>query len=262
MKTLVFANQKGGVGKSAIAVQLAYYLAEVKKQRVLFIDLDHQGNSSKAIKLSGLATLSLKTASSLLTSWVDWVEADPFVLIAADGNELMNLEKRAANHNQFAGNLNGFCKGMAEQFDFCIIDTNPNPDIRQLSALIAADFVLAPIQLNQEAIDGIAGLLNHEKIGIKKIQAALNPKLKLLGILPNLVEPTPFQRNNLAALVGQFSSLLIKTEAGYAAIKKSTAIAEAQAAGLPVWKLQKTSARDGWNQIKPVFDTLFKEMSG
>jgi len=58
VKTLVLANQKGGVGKSAIACQLAYFVAELRQKRVLFIDLDHQGNSTKALDTSGLVTLA------------------------------------------------------------------------------------------------------------------------------------------------------------------------------------------------------------
>ena len=68
-------------------------------------------------------------------------------------------------------------------------------DIRQLASLVVGDFVLSPLQLNQEAIDGIGDLLNHDNIGIRKIKATINKKLELIGILPNIVEPTPFQRD-------------------------------------------------------------------
>jgi chromosome partitioning protein len=120
--------------------------------------------------------------------------------------------------------------------------------------------VLCPLQLNQEAIDGIGMLLNHENIGIKKIQATLNPKLHFIGVLPNMVEPTPFQRENFKDLTTHFSKLLIPLSTGFAAIKKTTAIAEAQAVGLPVWKMGKTSARDAWTQMKPVFEKIASVM--
>ena len=60
-----------------------------------------------------------------------------------------------------------------------MIDTHPNPDIRVIAALASADFVLSPIQLNQEAIDGVRALLHHQRVGIHKIKALLNPKLTL-----------------------------------------------------------------------------------
>ncbi len=262
MKTLVMANQKGGVGKSAVAVQLAYYLHLMLEKRVLVIDFDHQRNSSKALRTGGLATVSQLPASRVLTAKVSGVEEAPFLLLAADNAELLGMEVQGKQqHNVFATNLHAFLKAVDKDFDVCIIDTNPNPDIRQLAALVVSDFVLSPIQLNQEAIDGIGDLLNHESIGIRKIQATINKKLQLIGILPNLVEPTPFQRENLRDLAAAFASLMIPLEAGgYAAIKKSTAIPEAQAAGIPVWKLGKTSGREAWAQIKPAFEKIASTM--
>ncbi|MEY2170746.1 MULTISPECIES: ParA family protein [unclassified Rhodanobacter] len=261
MKTIVMANQKGGVGKSAVAVQLAYYLQLIVGKRVLVIDFDHQRNSSKALRTGGIATVSQIPASRVLTAKVKGVEDEPFVLLAADNAELLGMEVQGKQaHNLFASNLQAFLKAVDADFDVCIIDTNPNPDIRQLASLVVADFVLSPIQLNQEAIDGIGDLLNHDSIGIRKIQATINPKLKLIGILPNLVEPTPFQRENLKDLAAAFASLMIATGNGYAAIKKSTAIPEAQAAGIPVWKLGKTSGREAWAQIKPTFEKIASTM--
>lgn len=260
MKTIVLANQKGGVGKSAIAVQLAYYFYQLTNKRVLVIDFDHQYNASKAIITGGYAITSVYSSSQLLTSCVTKLEDNPFVLIAADNKELLRMEKQADKHNIFVNNLNGFIKAIQPQFDVCIIDTNPNPDVRQLSALIVSDFVLCPLQLNQEAIDGIGMLLNHETIGIRKIQATLNPQLNFIGVLPNLVEPTPFQRENFKDLSTHFAKLLIPLSTGFAAIKKTTAIAEAQAVGLPVWKLGKTSARDAWVQMKPAFEKISSVM--
>ena len=256
MKTIVLANQKGGVGKSALVVQLAYFFHLVMGKRVLVLDLDHQRNSSKSIKTGGIATVSQMPASRLLSAKVSGVEDVEFLLVSADNAELLKMEKQADKHNSFATNLQAFLQAVDKDFDVCIIDTNPNPDIRQLAALVVSDYVLSPLQLNQEAIDGIGDLLNHDTIGIRKIKAAINPKLKLIGILPNLVEPTPFQRDNFRELSTHFAKLLIPMATGFAAIKKTTAIPEAQAAGVPVWKLGKTSGRDAWVQIKPVFEKI------
>lgn len=260
MKTLVLANQKGGVGKSAIVVQMAYFLHLLLKLRVIVIDLDHQRNTTKAIRTGKLATISQIPASSVLLKKVGGVEDTAFVLLAGDNTELLKIEKQADSHNIFASNLQAFLKSVDGDFDVCLIDTNPNPDIRQLAALVVSNFVLSPIQLNQEAIDGIGDLLNHDNIGIRKIQATINPTLQLIGILPNLVEPTPFQRDNFRELSTHFAKLLIPMSAGFAAIKKSTAVPEAQAAGVPIWKLGKTSGREAWTQIKPVFEKIATTM--
>ncbi|MCR5860128.1 ParA family protein [Mesorhizobium sp. J428] len=263
MKTIVLANQKGGVGKSAVACQLAYFFSQPINQpmnkRVLVIDLDHQRNTTKALRTGGFCVVSATTSSKLLTDPKADIEHAEFVLVPGDG-DLLKMEKKAAEHNAYASNLLAFLARVADSFDVCIIDTNPNPDIRQLSPLVVADYVLAPIELNQEAIDGIGDLLNHENIGIRRIQATLNKKLKFLGILPNKVEPTPFQRDNFRALSTAYPKYLIAMSPGFAAIKKSTAIAEAQAAGVPVWRLGKTSGRDAWREMRPVFDKIAQLM--
>ncbi len=257
MKSIVMANQKGGVGKSAVAVQLAYFFYLVMGKRVLLIDFDHQHNSSKALKTGSIATVSQMPASRLLTHKVGGVEEADFVLVAADNAELLKMEKQGEKHNSFASNLQSFLQAVNNDFDICIIDTNPNPDIRQIASLVVSDYVLSPLQLNQEAIDGIGDLLNHDTIGIRKIKAAINPKLELIGILPNLVKPTPFQRENFGALSKHFSNLLIPMDAGgFAAIKETTAVPEAQAAGIPIWKLGKTSGFTAWAQIKPIFEKI------
>ncbi len=261
MKTLVLTNQKGGVGKSAIATQLAYYFADQLKLRVLFIDLDHQANSSKALKTSGLATVSALTSSFVLNQKVDLEDA-AFLLLAAD-SALVNIEKQGTQHNSFATNLRDNVAALGSKFDVCIIDTNPNPDIRQVASLVVADYVLSPIQLNQEAIDGIGALLNDPRLGIRKIKQALNPKLEFLGLLPNQVEPTPFQQNNFRAIAGAYKSLMLHVDdqnEKLAFIPTRTAVAEAQAAGLPIWKLGKTSAKECWKLLNPIFDSIARRM--
>lgn len=249
MKTLVLANQKGGVGKSAIGCQLAYYLHEQNK-RVLFVDLDHQSNSTKALKTSKLATVSSLSSTQILSAVETEIEKQAFVLVPAD-ESLLKFEKQGDLHNAFATHFSNFIKSASAHFDVCLIDTNPNPDVRLIAGMVTADFVLSPIELNQEAIDGIGYLLGL----IMKVQK-VNPKLALMGILPNRVEPTPFQKANFMDLVQYFSGSLIalgEDTSKFAFIPTRTAIAEAQAQGVPIWKLSKTSAKEAWREIKPSF---------
>jgi len=261
MKILTLANQKGGVGKSAVAVQFAYFLNLILEKKVIVIDLDHQRNSSRALQTGQISTVSKYTSSELLITKKTDIETDNFLLVAGDA-ELLRLEKQPEKHNSFATNLHSFLSQIQNQFDYCIIDTNPNPDIRLVSALVVSDFVLSPLQLNQEAINGIGDLLNHDNVGIRKIKSTINKKLDFIGILPNLVEPTPFQRDNFKDLATAYSDLLIPVGSNYAAIKKTTAIAEAQATGIPVWKIKKTSAKQAWIAIRPVFKEVYKKMGG
>lgn len=252
MKTLVLANQKGGVGKSAVATLMAHYLAQ-RGRRVLAIDFDHQGNFSKPLRLSQRAAWAGVSADQLLTGPVAAVPKQNLVLVPSD-RALVGLERQPTLHTPFARNLRAFLSAMHEQFDVCIIDTNPSPDIRVISALASADFVLSPIQLNQEALDGVSGLLHHERVGVRKIKAVLNPKLQFIGLLPTLVEPTPFQRENFVQLIRQHRGLMIQvgTRPGeFAFVPRRSAIAEAQCDGLVLWEMKKTAARDAWKEIEP-----------
>jgi chromosome partitioning protein len=263
MKTVVLANQKGGVGKSAIATLLAHHFVR-QGRRVLAIDLDHQGNFSKPMRLSQRAVLAPVTAEALLTSAVSGIPEAKMVLIPGD-RALLGLERQPAMHTPFARNLRAFLAAMDERFDVCLVDTNPNPDIRLIASLASADFVLSPIQLNQEAMDGVAALLNHERVGVRKIKAVLNPKLHLIGLLPTMVEPTPFQRANFVQIVEQYRPLLIPIGLGVgqlASIPRRSAVAEAQADGAVLWEMKKTAARDAWKEIEPSIARIGEIITG
>jgi len=262
VKTLVLANQKGGVGKSALVTQLAHHLYR-RGFGVLIIDLDHQQNATRPLRAHVDVTCASQSACHLMASAEAFViPANRFVLIPGDQN-LSLLERQPQHHNQFASRLRTTLTGVTG-FDVCIIDTNPNPDIRYGAALICADFVLAPIQLNQEAIEGIAALLDHPKYGIARIKAVLNSRLEFLGVLPNLVEPTPFQRANLRSLITRFGPRLLSSGKGdetwFAHVPKRSAIAEAQAAGVFLPDLGKTAARDTWREVQPVFDLILQKI--
>ena len=252
MKTLVLCNQKGGVGKSAVATLLAHHLAN-RGRRVLAIDLDHQGNFTKPLRMSGRAALSAFASDTLMTGTAPALPGQPFVLVPGD-RALLGLERQPALHTPFARHFRSFLAAVNDAFDVCVVDTNPNPDIRVIAALASADFVLSPIQLNQEAMDGVSGLLNHDRVGLRKIKAVLNSKLSLIGLLPTLVEPTPFQKANFLQVVQQYHPLMIRIGDGpgaFASIPRRSCIAEAQAAGEVLWEMKKTAARDAWREIEP-----------
>jgi chromosome partitioning protein len=100
----------------------------------------------------------------------------------------------------------------------------------------------------------VSGLLNHERVGLRKIKAVMNAKLVLIGLLPTLVEPTPFQKANFLQVVGQYHPMMIRIGDGpgdFAAIPRRSSIAEAQAEGAVLWETKKTAARDAWREIEP-----------
>jgi chromosome partitioning protein len=269
MKTLALANQKGGVGKSAVACILAHYAVR-QGQRVLAIDLDHQGNMTKPLQKSGGAQSTSMSSSRLfemrwehLQKQVGPVPEGSLVLVPSDADKLMLLERQGGRHEEFATNFRDFLLAQSKHFDLCVIDTNPFPDIRVLSALIASTHVLSPIQLNQEAIDGIGALRNHPRVGLQKIQATLNPNVALIGLLPNLVEATPYQRGNLRDIVMKYPGLLIPTQdpqKPWAYLPKRSVIAETQGSGEVLWTVKKSAARDTWRDIEPAFVAIAKRL--
>ena len=151
----MLANQKGGVGESAIGTQRACYSAHIGV-RVLYLDLDRQRDSANLISRSKLAVVAPFTASQLLRGPPSPLPVGTFVLVASDG-QLSGLEREPANHNDCGNHLAALISANAALFDPCIIDTNPNPDIRYGAALVDADYVLSPVQLNQAALEGIGG---------------------------------------------------------------------------------------------------------
>jgi chromosome partitioning protein len=263
VKTLVLANQKGGVGKSAVACQLAHYLVAAGN-RVLFIDLDHQRNSSRALSMNRkVHTATFTTLQVVEGGQLPDRPDAPFLLIPGD-EALSGLERRVPEHNTFLANMQDFLEAASSSFDYCLVDTNPNPDIRYVIALALGQYVLSPIQLNQEAIDGIRALLSHAKYGLYNIQMKINPNLKLIGLLPNMVEPTPFQKGNLASLIKEHGKLLISSGRDahqFAFIPTRTAIAEAQAEGAYLGDLKKTSARDALREVRTSFEAVERRMA-
>lgn len=256
MKTILITNRKGGVGKSAIASQYAHYLADKLGQRVLFIDLDSQANSTKALTTKQAAATSATKAVEAFTNKAATVESGHFIVLPGSP-ELDLLDMEQAQRNEFAGNFKAFIARVGEQFDVCVIDTAPTLDIRMKAAVISTDYLVAPIQLAQEAIDGLRSLLKT----VSAAKDSLNPGLHFIGILPNQVMDTPFQKENLATIAQHFAKLLIALrEGGFALIRRTTAIEESQAEGVPLWKHAKTSARDAWRKIEPSFAHIASTM--
>ena len=260
MKRLAIMNEKGGVGKSMVACQFAFYAALKRGLRVLVLDFDQQGNTSNTLKNSGKCHVAGVTAGSVL------IEAklpvaddldDSFVLMPAD-NFLAQLERTGVeNHQQFILNLNQVLETLDDQFDLCIIDTNPSPDVRATAAMAIATHVLAPLELKQESLDGVFELLNK----VRGVQDNLNPELQLIGLLPNLVEKKPYQMAGLKALLESAGKFLFMLPSGKpASIPNAAAIAEAQGEGRPLWEGPRTKVEKVNAVCRQVWEAMVERM--
>lgn len=246
MTTITVSNQKGGTGKTCIALHLAMALAEAEKS-VLFVDIDPQANSSKTFAPHRCGV----DASALFAP--DEIKLTPqssITLISAD-SKMADLERanpQVINHfRQQLARLN-------DRFDVCVIDTPPSLGLRMTAALVAADHVLAPIELEEYSIDGIKMMLQT----IYGVKQKYNPKLNFLGMLPNRFNSrSERQKATFAALVKSYSQLLIPAKIGFRA-----SIPEALAAGVPVWSLKKTAAKEAGREFKEAFDIVFEKIGG
>lgn len=240
MQTIVLANQKGGVGKTSTLVHLAWYLAENDK-KVVVIDLDNQANATYT--LSDYAYEEATCSSLLLEekhlSTLKHYTNYNLLLLSADA-ELVDIEN--LSYENVAKSLKSLLHTLSETgADYVLIDTAPSLGIRLAAALLEADFVISPIELEVYSIQGIALMLQTIN-NIKKI----NKNLTFLGMLPSRVDKrNPRHSKHLAELTKAYPNLLLPVHIGL-----RSSIANAVATREPVWKDKKTSARAAAKEIK------------
>lgn len=226
---LALTNQKGGVGKTTTAVNLAAGLAE-QGVRVLLIDLDPQGNAStglgidyaqRANKGSYALLLEEENASSLLTPSV----VRHLSVITATG-DLAGAELELVDSNEREFRLKKALDDVRSQFDIILIDCPPSLGLLTLNALVAADSAIVPLQCEFFALEGISHLAKT----VGRVKQAFNEKLKIEGIVLTMYD----RRNNLSSLVAEDARSYFGTQVLQTVIGRNVRIPEAQSHGKPV----------------------------
>ena len=248
MKVITLSNQKGGVGKSTIAVHIAFYL-NLKGKRVLFIDLDGQANSSTTLDKFKHESV---TAVGLFNQNIKPEQYQQPILLIPGSLELSQIDRldssKAVKH--FLANIKSGFSG----FDYCVIDTAPSINLRLIAALTSCDYVLSPIELAGYSISGIKRTLQT----VHGVKSKYNKKLSFLGMLPNRVNT---RSNSHKKAVRD----ILKSYPGYVLntfITNRTPISDAIDAKIAVWDSKNGNAKAAGREMMKVLDLVYSKMGG
>jgi len=232
-RILTLANQKGGVGKTTTAINLATALAAIG-ERVLIVDLDPQGNASTGLGISrtdrdvssyDLLMGDAKVAAAAVMTSV------PNVAIVPSTLDLLGVELTIAQQADRAFRLRDAFRAMSEltingqAVSYVLIDCPPSLNLLTINALVAADAVLVPLQCEFFALEGLSQLLQT----IEQIRSTLNPRLSIQGVVMTMFD----RRNNLSEQVltdvrSEMGSLVYDT-----VIPRNVRLSEAPSYGKP-----------------------------
>jgi chromosome partitioning protein len=231
-RVVAVANQKGGVGKTTTAINLAASLA-VAERRVLLVDLDPQSNLTSGVGQKGKAG-SGGTIYNAMTAPDPPTDLKPFIIpTVVEGLMLMPSDRQLTGaeiemvtlpHRE--ERLRTLIASERDRYDYIFIDCPPSLGLLTLNALVAADAVLIPLHCEYFALEGLADLVST----IRRVRAAFNPVLDIEGVLLTMVD----ERTNLGQQVAADVRLFFKEKVFRTVIPRNVRLGEAPSHGMPV----------------------------
>lgn len=234
-KVICITNQKGGVGKTTTAVNLGYFLAK-DKFKTLLIDFDPQGNATSGL---GLDKTELKQSMTEVilgeAKLAETIQATKYknFAIAPTMPQLADAEVQLTKMNNKFTRLRTAIESVSEQYDYIIIDSPPSLSLLTVNAMIASDYLLLPVQTEFYALEGVAQLLDSMTL----VKKAMNPKIKLLGVLATMYD----KRTSLSVQVLAEVKKYFKDKVFETTIPRNVRVAEAPSHGVPIGSYDKFS---------------------
>ncbi|MDP3047622.1 MAG: ParA family protein [Chloroflexota bacterium] len=224
-RILAITNQKGGVGKTTTAINLAACLVE-RGKRVLLVDTDPQANAS-----SGLGFDKAAIRRSVYDALINGMPLDQVVLLtnrvgldlAPAADALAGAEVELVSLNRREYRLEQALAPLRSRYDYVLLDCPPSLGLLTVNALVAADGVLVPIQCEYLALEGLSRLINT----VRLVRDSLNPRLRLAGIVMTMFDP----RTNLSTQVVQDVAKHFPKEIFKTIVPRSIRLSEAPSYG-------------------------------
>lgn len=229
-RIITIANQKGGVGKTTTAINLATALAAIG-ENVLIVDLDPQGNASTGLgvdrKNRPLSSYDVLTQGASIPDAAIATDVPNLFLIAST-LDLLGIEMEISNAPDRTRRLRDalrFDSGIADHFSYILIDCPPSLNLLTLNAMAAADSVLVPLQCEFFALEGLSQLLET----VNQVRNSLNPELTIQGVVLTMYD----SRNNLANQVVDDVRAFMGEKVYRTVIPRNVRVSEAPSHGKP-----------------------------